>query len=61
MIVQCCQCRKVKQGERWKEPSSHTLLQEQTVTHTYCPACAELVLQQIQLYERSKGAVSAVV
>jgi len=61
MIIQCCQCKKVKQGETWKEPPPQFFLQDKLVSHTYCPACAEQVLHQIRLCESSQGVVSAVV
>lgn len=35
MTVQCCKCKKIQSGGRWKTNPETT----ERVTHTYCPYC----------------------
>ena len=47
MIIQCCVCRKFREGERWveTEPPSEPSCR---ISHTYCPACAADMFEQIR-------------
>lgn len=47
MIVQCCLCKKVRQGKQWviANPSD---LADAHVSHGYCPACAAQAFAEIR-------------
>jgi hypothetical protein len=48
MVVQCCVCRKVRDGSRWnKPPKGH---HPETVSHGYCPVCAAEAFAEIRRY-----------
>lgn len=39
MTVQCCKCKRFRVDDRWSAPAAS--LQQDEVSHTYCPACAD--------------------
>lgn len=39
MIVQCCKCERVRDGDRWLPPPTDG--PPAAVSHTYCPRCAD--------------------
>jgi len=57
MIVQCCQCKKVRKGNRWVKASGSELV-GRCVSHGYCPTCAARVFAQIQALLSSKELAS---
>ncbi|MFH1743938.1 MAG: hypothetical protein ABIH23_33450 [bacterium] len=58
MIVQCCQCGKIEDGNKWSLPSPE-LLKKGKISHTYCPDCCQQALKDIELYMELKRAASA--
>lgn len=50
MTRQCCKCRRVALGGQWILP---TALDQDNVTHTYCPVCLSEV--KATLYQRQKA------
>jgi len=56
MIVKCCVCHKVRENEAWRsaEPAELT---DQSVSHGYCPDCAEAAFREIRAmrYQRPEG------
>ena len=46
MTIQCCMCKKVKVDGHWV--SRHSVSHGR-VTHTYCPVCLALTLDEIKL------------
>jgi hypothetical protein len=47
MITQCCECKKVRQGDRWVAPSKPVPTGE-SVSHGYCPVCAKKALKAVE-------------
>ncbi len=47
MIIQCCVCKKVRRDGVWVKADSQEL-QDSQVSHSYCPACAEIASQEIK-------------
>ena len=45
MTIQCCQCRKVKQGREWVPVHADTL---ENVSHGYCPRCLADAEEQLR-------------
>jgi hypothetical protein len=58
MITQCCVCRKVRRGERWRALRL-PLEPETRVSHGYCPTCAAEVHAEIFAYVATNGAEAA--
>ena len=52
MTVQCCKCKKVRIGRLWVEPSREV---DGTVSHSYCPECAEACYIEIFSLQASKA------
>ncbi len=50
MTRQCCKCRRVAHGGEWILPAT---LDEDNVTHTYCPIC--LSETRGAIYNRQKA------
>ena len=50
MTRQCCKCRRVADGGEWILPAA---LEQDNVTHTYCPVC--LAETRTMIYERHKA------
>jgi hypothetical protein len=48
MVVQCCVCKKVRDGLEWKSSSLRVLVEE--VSHGYCPECASQAFEAIRRY-----------
>ena len=47
MVVQCCVCQKVREGEEWiavEDP----YLSMRSVSHTYCPVCKKVSLRELK-------------
>jgi hypothetical protein len=38
MTIQCCRCKRVRNGEEWTPPGVASL---EAVSHTYCPTCLD--------------------
>ena len=47
MVIQCCQCKKLRKGKRWVKAAG-THLAGQRVSHGYCPTCAAKAFAQIE-------------
>jgi hypothetical protein len=54
MVVQCCLCRRVRNGKQWVEPTPTDLVDEH-VSHGYCPVCAAKAFAEIQDLLASKS------
>lgn len=56
MVVQCCVCKRRRQGNRWvdhkqnPEPDAKTV-----VSHGYCPECAAKAFREISDYMVDSG------
>ena len=46
MKVQCCVCKKVREGGQWDYPAQ-ALPSELEVSHGYCPECAAEAFAQL--------------
>lgn len=46
MMVQCCVCKRIRQGDAWTDASEAENGRE--VSHGYCPACAEAAFAEIR-------------
>ncbi|GMW00052.1 MAG: hypothetical protein AMXMBFR84_11900 [Candidatus Hydrogenedentota bacterium] len=54
MIVQCCDCKRIRLNGNWKRfhvPVPSTTL----VSHSYCPECLDKALLEIDAYHHSHG------
>lgn len=58
MILQCCVCKKVREGDQWVEPA-HEIAAGAPVSHGYCPDCAEDAADECAAYFRDYPAVNA--
>ena len=38
MTIQCCVCKRKREGEKWSKKASQP---DPTASHTYCPACLQ--------------------
>ncbi len=47
MVVQCCSCKKVREGQAWGDSIDPDLARA-PVSHTYCPVCAKRVIEALQ-------------
>jgi len=45
LLVQCCQCRRVRQGGEWRR---QTVASREVVSHGYCPTCLEETLAGVR-------------
>ncbi len=55
MIVQCCVCGRIRRDAQWTIPSRHQL-QNQQISHTYCPICAHKTLLE---YRKTRSALNS--
>lgn len=55
MTRQCCQCRRVALGGEWILPAG---VEEDNVTHTYCPPCLSEVQQAIDERQKTKHIIA---
>ena len=46
MVIQCCVCRRVRDGGQWTSQSLRVFQEE--VSHGYCPECAEKAFADIR-------------
>jgi len=47
MVSQCCQCQRIRQGDRWVAPQE-SLSSDEPVSHSYCPHCATEFQREIK-------------
>ena len=47
MRVQCCVCKKLREGHQWVEPDV-PIRPDEDVSHGYCPICAAHAFAQIR-------------
>ena len=47
MVVQCCVCQKVREGEEWIAVEDLSL-SARVVSHTYCPVCEKASLRELK-------------
>ena len=51
IIVKCCSCRRIKVNSNWvREPDF--LSRDIEHSHTYCPACLSLVMEEAESWSR---------
>lgn len=50
MITQCCVCKKIKRESDARWTASKAELTGETVSHGYCPSCAEEVMRRFDTY-----------
>ena len=57
MVVQCCSCKKVREGQAWGDSIDPDLARA-PVSHTYCPVCAKRVIEahagRLEVHTRSQ-------
>ena len=56
MEVQCCMCRKFRNGNEWTEGAPNDAAK---VSHGYCPECAARMMHEILLMPRAEAAKRA--
>ena len=54
MTVQCCVCKRIREGGQWLEWADNSF-PERNVSHTYCPLCAAGMFSTIQTEIRREG------
>jgi len=47
MVVQCCLCKRVRNGKLWAEPLPEEIV-EGDISHGYCPACAAKAFLEVE-------------
>ena len=47
MVIQCCVCRKIRQGTSWVA-AQQTPQNRNEVSHSYCPECAKRAIEEIR-------------
>jgi hypothetical protein len=47
MVVQCCLCKRVRNGREWAEPVVSEVA-DGDVSHGYCPVCAAKAFEEIE-------------
>ena len=47
MVIQCCQCKKLRKGKRWVKAAGANMAGRR-VSHGYCPTCAAKAFAQIE-------------
>lgn len=57
IIVQCCECQRIRQDDAWIIPS-FTYPKNVEISHGYCPACATKAIQAVEDYKRVKDSES---
>jgi len=50
MTVQCCQCKRVREGRSWLPAPA---VPDDTASHTYCPACYDNALTEVETLRAS--------
>jgi len=40
MTVQCCSCKKIRDGKQWVDARESELPAGEGISHGYCPVCA---------------------
>lgn len=50
LLVQCCVCRRVRQGESWRRRNVPTGV---GVSHGYCPVCLAGLMGQVRRWSPS--------
>lgn len=58
MTIQCCVCKKVKEGEGWKLEG---LVGRPDASHTYCPHCFKNAMTALRAEQRRKRLAQSVV
>jgi len=49
MTIQCCVCKKIKDGEKWKTDGHGG---RSDASHTYCPRCFEKSMTALRAEQR---------
>ena len=49
MIIQCCECQKVRADDHWVAPETPIPAGER-VSHGYCSTCAEKAVHEVASY-----------
>lgn len=52
MVIQCCQCKKVRDGDNWY---TIPLMDETRVSHSYCPTCFANAMTAIHAHRRANA------
>jgi len=47
MTIQCCKCRRIREKGEWNRPPARLA---GDISHTYCPACYDECLAEIDAY-----------
>jgi hypothetical protein len=50
MTIQCCKCKRIREGGGWMEVAEGASTPEQ-VSHGYCPVCAAAAFKEIRAWE----------
>jgi hypothetical protein len=48
MLIQCCVCKRFRQGARWRDKQIPKRSHE-AVSHSYCPVCAQKLLLEMEI------------
>lgn len=51
MVVQCCACKRIREGSAWIIPV--VSLEGEEISHGYCPVCAAKAFAQIRQQRHS--------
>jgi hypothetical protein len=56
MVVECCVCKRRRQGDHWVAYQQNSALDAKTlVSHGYCPECAAKAVREISEYMVDAG------
>lgn len=50
MTVQCCQCKRVREGRSWVPAPA---VPESAMSHTYCPGCYANIMTEVETLRAS--------
>lgn len=53
MVVQCCVCKRIRNGAEWGSANLRVLAEE--VSHGYCPECANKAFEAIRRFRLANG------
>lgn len=57
MTVQCCSCKKIREGDRWVMTAAPE--SQMRISHGYCPTCAAKVFAEIRMVSRQHHLAAA--
>jgi hypothetical protein len=56
MIVECCKCGKIRVEDEWFPADTETRASAASVSHTYCPPCLDIEIDQFTRQQEHQNA-----